>query len=57
MVLTNYLSGIADAIRDMDGSTEAIPAKEFPDRIRKIGGGVQLICQLAHSFLLRVHNW
>ena len=39
MVLTDYLGGIADAIRSMDGTTEAIPAKEFPDRIRKIGGG------------------
>ena len=55
MVLTNYLSGIADAIRDMDGSTEAIPAKEFPDRIRKIGG-VQLKYQPVEQLLCLNHR-
>ena len=39
MVLTDYLSAIADAIRSKDGSTEAIPAKDFPQRILNIPSG------------------
>ena len=55
MVLTEYLGEIADAIRDMDGSTEAIPAKEFPDRIRKIGGA-QLKYQPVEQLLCLNHR-
>ena len=35
---------IADAIREKDGTTEPIPANDFPERIRAIqgGGGIQL---------------
>lgn len=34
MTLTNFLKSIADAIREVEGSTDLIPAPEFPDRIR-----------------------
>lgn len=40
MVLTNYLSGIADAIRIKSGTEEAIAAKDFPQRILDIPSGV-----------------
>lgn len=39
MALTDYLGAIADAIRSKDGSTEAIPAKDFPQRILDIPSG------------------
>lgn len=39
MALTDYLGAIADAIRSKDGSTEAIPAKDFPQRILNIPSG------------------
>lgn len=38
------LKDIADAIREKDGTTEPIPANDFPERIRAIqgGGGIEL---------------
>lgn len=38
------LAAIADAIREKDGTTEPIPANDFPERIRAIqgGGGIEL---------------
>lgn len=46
MALSNLFNGIADAIREKDGTSEKIMALAFPERIRSIptsgGGGVQL---------------
>lgn len=45
MALTDLFNGIADAIREKDGTTAEIVASTFPDRIRAIPtgiGGVQL---------------
>lgn len=39
MVLTNYLRAIADAIREVEQSSDEINAKDFPDRIRALSGG------------------
>lgn len=39
MALTDFLSGIADAIRTKDGTSELIPAKDFPQRILDIPSG------------------
>ena len=41
MALTNLLTQIADSIRSKDGTTEPIPAMDFPQRILAIpsGGG------------------
>lgn len=39
MVLTNYLTTIADAIRNKRGTTEKIKAKDFASEILKISGG------------------
>ena len=41
MALTNFLTQIADSIRSKDGTTDKIPATEFPQRILAIpsGGG------------------
>ena len=36
------LKDIADAIREKDGTTEPIPANDFPERIRGIPGGVEV---------------
>ena len=36
-VQETYLTGIADAIREVDGSTSSIPAKTYADRIKQIG--------------------
>lgn len=36
MTLTNFLSGIADAIRYQEGGSELIPARDFADRIRNM---------------------
>ena len=36
MALTDFLSGIADAIRTKDGTSELIPATDFPQRILDI---------------------
>ena len=44
MVLTDLLTQIADSIRSKDGTTEPIPAMDFPQRILDIpsGGGGDL---------------
>lgn len=39
MALTDFLSGIADAIRSKDGTTEPIVATDFPQRILDIPSG------------------
>lgn len=39
MTLTDFLSGIADAIRYAEGSTGEINAQDFEDRIRLLNGG------------------
>ena len=39
MALTDYLQGIADAIRIKDGTTEVINAQDFADRILAIQSG------------------
>lgn len=39
-VQQNKLKAIADAIREKDGTTDPIPANDFPDRIRAIPSGV-----------------
>lgn len=46
MALTDFLSGIADAIRTKDGTNELIPATDFTQRILDIpsGGSVNLSC-------------
>ncbi|MBD5099233.1 MAG: hypothetical protein HDT35_06785 [Clostridiales bacterium] len=43
-VQESKLKDIADAIREKDGTTEPIPANDFPERIRAIqgGGGIEL---------------
>ena len=38
MTLTEYCTGIADAIREVEGSTEAIPAPDHAARIKALGG-------------------
>ena len=40
MALTDLLTQIADSIRSKDGTTEPIPATEFPQRILDIPSGV-----------------
>ena len=43
MVLTDFLTQVADSIRSKDGTTEPILASEFPQRILSISsGGVEL---------------
>lgn len=42
MTLKEFLAAIADAIRGKEGSTEDIPAPEFPQRIEAIQTGVTL---------------
>lgn len=42
MTLKEFLAAIADAIRGKEGSTEDIPAPEFPKRIEAIQTGVTL---------------
>lgn len=44
MALTDFLAQIADSIRSKDGTTEPIPATDFPQRILDItsGGGSDL---------------
>lgn len=39
MALTDFLTQIADSIRSMDGTTDAISAADFPQRILDIPGG------------------
>lgn len=39
MSLTSLFTEIADAIREKNGSTEGIPASEFPEKIREISSG------------------
>lgn len=39
MALTDFLTQIADSIRSKDGTTEPIPATDFPQRILDITGG------------------
>ena len=42
MVLTDFLTQIANTIRSKDGTTEPILASEFPQRILNIPSGVEL---------------
>lgn len=39
MALSDFLAGIADAIRSKDGTTDPIPAADFAARIGAISGG------------------
>ena len=39
MSLTDFLKQIADSIRSKDGTTEPIPAMDFPQRILNIPSG------------------
>lgn len=39
MSLSSFLTGIADAIRAKEGSTETIPASDFAERIAALSGG------------------
>ena len=41
MALTDLLTQIADSIRSKDGTTEPIPAMDFPQRILDIPSGIQ----------------
>ena len=48
MALTDFLTQIADSIRRKDGTTESIPAIDFPQRILDIpSGGVSSDIRLA----------
>lgn len=43
MSLSSFLTGIADAIRAKDGSTETIPASDFAERIAALSGGGDVV--------------
>ena len=43
MTLNEYCTGIANAIREVEGSTEAIPAPDHAARIRALSGGSDYI--------------
>ena len=40
--LTDLMTGICDAIREKEGSSDLIPAPDIPERIRGIGGSSDL---------------
>lgn len=50
MALTDYLQGIADAIRIKDGTTEGINAQDFADRILAIQSGGSSIVSDSGTF-------
>lgn len=50
MALTDYLQGIADAIRIKDGTTEVINAQDFADRILAIQSGGSSIVSDSGTF-------
>lgn len=43
MTLTEYCTGVANAIREVEGSAEAIPAPNHAERIRALSGGSDYI--------------
>lgn len=40
--LTDLMTGICDAIREKEGSSDLIPAPDIPERIRGISGSSDL---------------
>lgn len=43
--LTDLMTGICDAVREKEGSSELIPAQDIPERIRGISSGEVAILQ------------
>lgn len=50
--LTDLMTGICEAVREKEGSSELIPAPDIPDRIRGISGGEENLLKTSiHTFI------
>lgn len=47
--LTDLMTGICDAVREKEGSSDLIPAPDIPERIRGISGSSDLFAGTANG--------
>ena len=50
--LTDLMTGICNAVREKEGSSELIPAPDIPEKIRGISGGEENLLKTSiHTFI------
>lgn len=54
--LKDLMTGICDAVRAKEGSSELIPHQELPERIANISGGSEVIKSSTTTYISRPVN-